>query len=205
GKEIGDVGGGVRADRGGDRTHRPVGELFGLVEVRAEQGRYQGAERRQTETHETGGQLQIEETGGTGPGGSLEDREIARSGEGDHGPRRAQNIGQGAHVARERVDERNAAGPRDLYQTQARPVGAFGEELGVEAVGGLVEEQPYELGQVAVAIDPAHFTARRTGDRLSVTRHATPSMMTRKKKGSSAACAASSISVVELRGRWVVE
>ena len=83
----------------------------------------------------------------------------------DHRRRRAQHVGERAHVARERVDERDAVRPRDLHQAELRPVGALAEELGVEPVRGLVEEHAHEIGQRAVVRDPAHLAPHVVGRR----------------------------------------
>ena len=88
---------------------------------------------------EAGRDLRVEQLRRARAARALEDREVLLGGVGDHacpgrrGSRRAARCRRSSGST-----ERDAAGPRDLHQREARPVGALAVELGVERVAGLV-------------------------------------------------------------------
>ena len=158
-QEVEHVARGVAPGGIGEGTARPVGELLGLVEPLPEHRRHERHERRRTEPDETGGDLRVEQRGRAATAGSLEDREIGRSGVRHHRRRRVEQVAERTHVARQRVDEGDAAGPRNLHEAQPRVVRALGDELGVEAVLGLRPERGDDLAERRVANRP---NARRS-------------------------------------------
>ena len=72
----------------------------------------------------------------------------------DHQARAVQQPCQRRHVDGDRVDHRDAAGPRDLYQGEVREVRPLAVELGVEPVGGLVQEPGDQLVEPGAVVDP---------------------------------------------------
>ncbi len=156
-EEMLDVGGGVGPLVGIQRATCPVGEPVTFGEPHVEEALHQRREGRCAHADESGRDLRVEQPCRQSSARSGEDRQVLFGGVRDHDARPSQNLGEGRDVDGERVDERDTGRPGHLHEGQARPVGTFAVEFGVERVARLGPKLADQVCERGAAVDPTRF------------------------------------------------